>query len=66
MKKNYLSSKEVAKALGISESGFRYYVMKYPEIRKIAIEEKKIRRKYLRWPPDAPERIKKIIESSGR
>jgi len=64
-KKKFLSTKEVAEALGISESGFRYYLNKYPEVRKIAIEEKKIKRVLLKWPPDAPERIKKIIEGSG-
>lgn len=65
MKKEYLSTKQVAESLGLTESGLRYYMMRYPEIREIAIEEKKLRRKYLRWPIDAPERIKKIIEGGG-
>jgi len=64
-KEKFLSTKEVAEALGISESGLRYYLNKYPEVRRIAIEEKKIKRVLLKWPPDAPERIKKIIEGSG-
>lgn len=65
MKKEFLSTKQVAESLGLTESGLRYYMMRYPEIQEIAIEEKKLRRKYLRWPVDAPERIKKIIEGSG-
>jgi len=64
-KKGLLSTKQVAEALGISESGLRYYLNKYPEVRKIAIEERKLKRVLLRWPSDAPERIKKIIEGSG-
>ncbi len=60
-KKKHLSTRQVAEALGISESGMRYYMMRYPEIRKLAIEEKKLKRSYLRWPSDAPEKIKKII-----
>jgi len=62
-RKKYLSTREVAEALGISESGMRYYMMRYPEIRKIAVEEKKLKRSYLRWPPDAPEKIRRIIEA---
>jgi len=61
MKKKYLSTKEVAEALGITESGLRYHMIRHPEIRKIAVEERRLKRVILKWPPDAPERIKKII-----
>ncbi|HIP91973.1 MAG TPA: hypothetical protein EYH25_00745 [Thermotoga sp.] len=60
-KKEYLSTREVAKKLGISESTMKFWMAKYPEIKKIPKIEKKIFRIYYRWPLDAPEKIRKIL-----
>lgn len=60
-KKEYLTTGEVAKELGIAAKTLHYYWKLYPEIRKLAIEEKKIRRVFLKWPKDAPQKILKII-----
>ena len=61
-KETFLSTKEVAKKLGISESTLKYYLAKYPEIKRFAKVEKKVVRVYYRWFPDAPAKIKEFLQ----
>jgi len=60
-KKEFLSTKELAKRLGVSESTVKYWLAKYPEIKKFAKVEEKVMRVYYRWFPDAPEKIKEFL-----
>ena len=59
--KEYLSTREVAERLGVSESTMKYWLARYPEIKKLAIIEEKPLRIYYRWPDDAPKKILKIL-----
>ena len=59
--KEYLSTREVAERLGVSESTLKYWLARCPEIKEIAKIEEKLFRIYYRWPPDAPEKIRRII-----